>query len=108
MTALAKYVAVRDDDGIVHSFGPPDGDNIPAWAKKQITNPKVWEGGEDDGDGVGDGGGDNPPSPPPKSGKGSGEDQWRAYAEAVGVDVSEADSRDDVITLLELAEVPTE
>lgn len=96
MAGLATYVAVRDRLGNVQSFGP--GDEVPGWAAEQITNPNVWEGGEaPDGDG-----------PPPKAGKGSGEDKWRAYAERQGVDVSEADGRDDVITLLELAEVPTE
>lgn len=115
MAALVAYVAVRDDDGIVHSFGP--GDDVPGWAKPKITNPKVWEGGEDSevsgGDGDDntgtDGDGQKPkPVPPPKGGKGSGEDKWREYAAEVGVDVSEAQDRDDIITILELAEVPTE
>lgn len=100
MAGLSKFVAVRDDNGTVHSFGP--GSDVPAWAAKKITNPSVWgDGGSSDDGGSTDG-------PPPKAGKGSGEDKWRAYAGRVGVDVSEAESRDDVITLLELAEVPTE
>jgi hypothetical protein len=110
MAALVAYVAVRDDDGIVHSFGP--GSDVPDWAKPKITNPKVWEGGGDeDADEDPAGGGDQKkaaPVPPPKGGKGSGEDKWREYAAEVGVDVSEAQDRDDIITILELAEVPTE
>lgn len=113
---LTGYTAVRDDDGITHSFGP--GSDVPDWAAKRITNPKLWDGDEatdsdDGGDpaGAGDGGGDggkNLPEPPPKGGKGSGEDKWREYAAAAGVDVSDAQDRDDIITLLELAEVRTE
>jgi hypothetical protein len=102
MSGLTTHVALFDEQGVLHQFGP--GSDVPAWAARKITNPNVWEGGDapeggDDGDGDG---------PPPKAGKGSGEDKWRAYAERRGVDVSEAEGRDDVITLLELAEVPTE
>lgn len=116
MTArLVGYTAVRDADGIVHSFGP--GDDVPEWAAKAITNPKLWGGEVPPADDL-DTGGTSPtagagttssaPVPPPKGGKGSGEDRWREYAAQVGVDVSEAQDRDDVITILELADVPTE
>jgi hypothetical protein len=41
---LAGFVAVHDDDGKAHLFGPDD--NVPAWAVKKITNPNAWEAGE--------------------------------------------------------------
>jgi hypothetical protein len=78
------------------------GDDLPEWAK--ITNPYVLgldPDAEHDDDGAGSG-------PPPRAGKGSGEDKWRAYAEEQGVDVSEAEGRDDVIAALEEADVPVE
>lgn len=37
---LLRYVYVDGPDGVV-GFGP--GDDVPAWAVKKITNPKVWE-----------------------------------------------------------------
>lgn len=40
-------------------------------------------------------------APPPKGGPGSGEAEWRQFAEAVGVDVPEGASRDDVIAEVE-------
>lgn len=48
------------------------------------------------------------PTPPPKAGKGSGEDAWRTYADAVGVEVPADASRDDVIAAIETAGKPTE
>lgn len=41
---------------------------------------------------------------PPKVGKGSGRDAWVAYAETVGVDVAEDDSKHDIIAAVEAAE----
>lgn len=49
-----------------------------------------------------------PPSPPPKNGKGSGTDAWVAYAAAHGVEVGEDAKRDDVISALDAAGVPSE
>lgn len=46
--------------------------------------------------------------PPPKHGQGSGEDAWRAYAAARGIDVTGLDKRADIITACEAAGVPTE
>lgn len=40
MPKLIANVHVADADGVVHAFGP--GDDVPAWAVKAITNPKVW------------------------------------------------------------------
>lgn len=91
---LAVYVS--DDAGVVHCFLP--GDEVPSWAAKTM-GPHCFEGIEDD---------QEPSGPPPKAGKGSGEPAWRAYAEAQGIDVSQADGRDDIIDTLESAGVPVE
>lgn len=107
MAALVTHVAVRDEQGVIHSFGP--GSEIPAWAAKLITNPAVWEGGAGSvADPAGDGGQQSGGAePPPRAGKGSGEDKWRAYAAEKGVELPAAvESRDDVIEFLEAAGIP--
>jgi len=38
---LRTYVHVQDKDGESVVFGPDD--VVPAWARKAITNPDVWE-----------------------------------------------------------------
>lgn len=45
------------------------------------------------------------PEPPPRSGRGSGETAWRAWAAQAGVDVSDADGRDEIIDACERAGV---
>lgn len=40
-------------------------------------------------------------TPPPKSGAGSGRDEWVAYAESLGIEVSADDTRDDIIAAVE-------
>ena len=42
MSELIATVHVIDADGNDQTFGP--GDTVPAWAAKQITNPKAWSG----------------------------------------------------------------
>lgn len=80
------------------------GDEIPAWALKDITNPYVLGDQAVEADAApGDPGG-----PPPKAGKGSGEDKWRAYAEEHEVDVTDLKSRDEIIARLEEAGIPVE
>lgn len=37
---LRRHVCVHDDRGQAHQFGP--GDDVPAWARKKITNPRAW------------------------------------------------------------------
>ncbi|MBU8830835.1 hypothetical protein [Mycolicibacterium goodii] len=136
MAALATHVAVRDDEGVTHSFGP--GDEVPEWAARRLTNPKVWEDGEvpfppapvgDDSD-VGRLKAEverltaenhrlteeleqvtstkSDDGPPPVSGRGSGEDKWRAYADRKGVDVSDLADRGDIIERLREKGVPVE
>lgn len=118
---LTGYTTVRDDDNNVLSFGPHD--DVPAWAAKLITNPKLWGDGEapesDDtgtggdpagaGDGGGNGGGQNAPEPPPKGGKGSGVEEWLIYAAYFPqVALPEDPSREDVIDALDADGIRTE
>lgn len=83
---LRSYVYLADDNGEVHGFGP--GDDVPEWARRKITNPDVWESG------VGE-------SEPPRHGAGSSREAWADYASSQGVEVSEDDSRDDIIAKVE-------
>lgn len=55
---LNTTVHVLDDEGATHVFGP--GDDVPTWAAKKITNPHVWEGGDED----------EAAAPAPRSGRG--------------------------------------
>lgn len=96
-------VHLHDDDGVLVSLLP--GDDVPGWAVGRIGEHALATG-EDDG--VDEADDDAHDAPPPKAGKGSGEDKWRAYAERHGVDVPEAEGRDDVIAALESAGVPVE
>lgn len=41
---LVAYVHVHDEKGVSHAFGP--GDDLPAWARKQITNKAAWDADE--------------------------------------------------------------
>jgi hypothetical protein len=45
---------------------------------------------------------------PPKSGHGSGAHAWRVYAESLGVTVPDGAKRDDIVELLDGAQLPTE
>lgn len=92
---LATHVWVESDGGSGW-FGPDD--ELPSWAEDAITNPAAFDDGEDE---ASDG-------PPPKSGRGSGLDAWKAYAAAHDVEVPDGVSKDDLITALESAGVPTE
>jgi hypothetical protein len=99
---LIAHVALFDDKGNLAQFGP--GDDIPEWARKKITNPNVWDGDVD----TAETDGDAAASPPPKAGKGSGEDKWRAYAAAKGVDVTAIDDRNEIIAFLDSKGIPVE
>lgn len=112
MAGLTVHVAVRDDHGVTHSFGP--GQDVPEWAARQITNPKVWDsvpdveeidGGQGGGEGNPSGGGDEPP---PLAGPGSGRDPWATYASQHGVEVGEDDKRDEIVAKLREAGVRVE
>lgn len=109
---VGKYALTLDDaDGVSHTFLP--GEEVPGWVEKAATNPFAFsDGSEDDADPVdpiepaaasglaGFDSGKGPDGPPPQSGKGSGEPNWRAYAEDLGVDVSDLEDRGDIIARL--------
>ena len=127
---LTAYVHLRDENGVLCSYGPSD--TVPAWAAKQITNPDAWEGQDDatspepaedapapaaDLAAGPNGTSDGEPAPeedapavapPPKGGAGSGRDAWAAYAEAMGFDVEDDDTREAIIAGLEEAGIATE
>ena len=92
-------VYLSDEEGTVHRFLP--GDEVPGWAAK-LMGDHCFAGSADDLAEVESSG------PPPRAGKGSGEAAWRSYAEAQGVDVSDAEGRDDIIDALDAAGVPVE
>jgi hypothetical protein len=92
MARLTSYVHVPVDDGGYAVYGPDD--DVPAEHAKLI-GPHAWEGADGaDVDGV-----------PARAGKGSGRDVWAAFAAEHGVDVSDEDSRDDLIAKCEQAGV---
>ncbi|GJO41963.1 hypothetical protein [Mycobacterium marinum] len=100
MAELATHVALFDDKGVLHQFGP--GSDVPAWARKKITNPAVWDEPPAVPEASGSGGGD---SPPPHAGRGSGRDAWAAYAKDHHVDADGLE-RDEIITACQEAGVP--
>lgn len=89
----------------------------PEWACAAITNPDVWTDDGSDVAGTPPSAGDvaedgqtveaDSPAPPPQSGPGSGRDVWVAYAAAHDVDVPDDASRDDIISRLDDAGIPT-
>jgi hypothetical protein len=86
---------VTEDGGPGRSqqFGPDD--EVPDWARKVITNPKVWVGEDEP---------ESPDEPePPRHGKGSGLEAWRSYADKLGVELEDGMTRDDVIAAVDLA-----
>lgn len=102
---LVTHVSLRDDKGNVVSFGP--GDVVPSWARKRITNPRVWEDGDaPEPDGTGGGA----VEPPPLGGAGSGRDVWAEYASHFPdkVTVEEDDKRDDIVDKLRAAGIRVE
>ncbi|OUD02565.1 hypothetical protein [Streptomyces swartbergensis] len=104
---LVAYVHVRDVGGRTVAYGP--GEDVPAWARKQITNPKAWGEGEAAATSSAEapppaGTGDDLEAPP-RAGKGSGVDAWRAFAERKGVDVDQDATREQIIAACEAAGV---
>ena len=113
---LAASVAVLAEDGVETVWFRP-GDDVPAWAAKQITNPAAWEtvpkgvkldesdpwfgitapapAADDSADD-----GDAELSEPPLGGPGSGRAEWAAYAEGLGIEVPEDAGRDDIVDLV--------
>lgn len=105
---LGPYaVHLNDDSGALRSFLP--GQEVPDWAAKQL-GPHCFATGPDAPplDEAPPAEGDGPTGPPPRSGRGSGEGQWRQYAQDHGVDVTLVEGRDDIIAACEAAGVPVE
>lgn len=102
MRRLAFTVALTDNDGQDHTFGPTD--DLPDWAAAQITNPGAWEGGEVPVSGAPE----RTPGVPPRGGAGSGKEAWAAYAASKDVQVPPDATRDDIVVALEAAGFPTE
>jgi hypothetical protein len=78
-------------------------DDLPDWARERITNPDVWRSG-------GYGGASSASVPesgelerPPESGAGSGRESWAAYADELGVEVTDDMGRDDIIAAVDAA-----
>lgn len=98
---MGKQLVARthalDEQGRAVWFDP--GDTVPGWARKQLTNPKLWA--------------DDEPAPaapaevpvPPASGPGSRKDAWATFAEDRGVEVAEGASRDDIMAACQAAGV---
>lgn len=120
MSTLITHVALFDEQGFLQQFGP--GDQPPAWARKKLTNPKLWDQ-TPDGSEPAAGGDELPPAtgtgpapvpagggdaPPPLAGNGSGRDRWAAYAAGHGVEVGEDDKRDEIVAKLREANIPVE
>ncbi|MFI6465672.1 hypothetical protein [Streptomyces sp. NPDC050538] len=104
---LVAFVHVRDVGGRTVAYGP--GEDVPAWARKQITNPKAWGALEPaDHSQV-----EAPPPPgaggaldaPPRAGKGSGVEAWRDFASRKGVDLDQDATREQIIAACEAAGV---
>jgi hypothetical protein len=122
---MAKLNTTVHVNGV--AYGP--GKDIPSAVAAQISNPDVWEGGKAPSN-AGSAVTPQPAlqlsvtraeaaAPPPaasaatsevprKGGAGSGKDAWAAYAAAKGVQVPDDATRDDIVTALDAAGVPTE
>ena len=104
------HVVELDGEGRSATFGPAD--DLPEWAIAAISNPDVWDGRPaDQAPAVALAGDSTPPvrpaGIPPRGGAGSGAPAWREYAASKGVEVAADASREDCITALDAAGVPT-
>ncbi|MFJ5089974.1 hypothetical protein [Streptomyces sp. NPDC088674] len=101
MSESEKVLVARthaiDEQGRAQHFSP--GESVPAWARAQLTNPKLW--------------GVSSAKPealagvpvPARSGPGSGKEAWAAFAEKHGVTLDGGMSRDDIMAACERAGV---
>jgi len=87
---LAAYVSLWHPETRQRvTFGPKD--DVPAWAAGKITNPAAWEG-------------DEPADEQDARPKGNASrEAWAEYAKSKGVDVADADNRDDIKAAVEAA-----
>lgn len=111
MRTLNTYVHAVGENGESQVFGP--GDVLPDWARKAITNPKVWDG-EDNGVGIVDaeqakddlGYSEQPseaPVPLERPQGNASKKTWAAYASQEGVDLEDDMTRDDIIAAVDLS-----
>lgn len=103
----ACVYAMNENDEVV--WFTPDHD-VPAWAAKQITNPRSWEvapkGVKLDDEAGAPAYRADPTEPakgdeePPLGGPGSGVAAWKAHAEGLGIEVPDDAGRDDIVALV--------
>jgi hypothetical protein len=98
MRKLNTYVHAHavNDDGSVQSqvFGP--GDTLPDWARKAITNPKVWDGEDDEPV-------EETPAVLERPAGNASREKWAAYAQQEGVKLEPDMQRDDIKAAVDLA-----
>jgi hypothetical protein len=97
MRTLNTYVhAVGQVDGqaMSQTFGP--GEKVPEWARKAITNPKVWDG-EDDVPA------EEAPAVLERPAGNASREKWAAYAVQEGVELEPDMQRDDIKAAVDLA-----
>lgn len=92
------HAVATDKDGNLLSqvFGPDD--DVPAWARKAITNPDVWGDGEDD-----DEPDENESTVLERPAGNASREDWAAYAEQEGVELEPDMKRDDIKAAVDLA-----
>ena len=117
MSELIATVHLADENGYPCTFGP--GDEVPAWAEKLITNPKVWSApvvpAKVDSyiDGMERAKGKSAELPiPPKAGPKATVEVWTAYAKQeiakrdMKMSIDADASRKDIIEALSDAGIP--
>ncbi len=103
MAKLKENTVVVDESGAARPLAA--GDEVPRWAVKQVGEHLLEEtrsarrSRSSSGSGSGDG--SETPEEPPRGGEGATEEAWRAYAEALGVEVPDGAGRDDIIALVD-------
>jgi hypothetical protein len=110
MGKLVGYVPIHGEDGTTTWYGPDD--DVPAAVAAKIGE-HAWVDGKkpagraskskDDGTQGG-----APDGPPPMGGAGSGESEWRAYAEKLEVPLDDVTGRDAVVEAIKAAGHPVE
>lgn len=90
------HAVATDKDGNLLSqvFGP--GDEVPAWARKAITNPDVWDGESDEEF-------EDPRASLERPAGNASREDWAAYAEQEGVELEPDMKRDDIKAAVDLA-----
>jgi len=91
LAALAQMYAQTDDDDLKAHYRQVAAENGLDLEAEETAEPEAEAEPE--------------PEPedqaPPRAGKGSGRDEWAAYAESVGVEVTDDMTRDEIIAAVE-------